>query len=63
MSDVSDAIAELNAETDNLASRIDGLIENVDDATAAELRLVSARLKGLAADPANPVPPVEDEQS
>jgi hypothetical protein len=62
MSDVSDAIAELNAETDNLAFRIDGLLENVDDATAAELRLVSARLKGLAADPENPVP-VEDEQS
>jgi hypothetical protein len=60
MSDTSDAIAELNTETDNLAARIDGLLENVDDATASELRLVSARLKGLAADPANPVPPVDE---
>jgi hypothetical protein len=62
MSDTTDAIAELNTETDALAARIDaviGSIEGVDDATAAELRAVSSRLRGLAADPANPVPPVE----
>jgi chromosome segregation ATPase len=62
MSDTTDAIAELNTETDALAARIDAVLasnETVDDATAAELRAVSSRLRGLAADPANPVPPVE----
>jgi ABC-type transporter Mla subunit MlaD len=66
MSDTTDAIAELNTETDALAARIDAVlasIEGVDDATAAELRKVSARLKGLAADPANPVPPADEEPS
>lgn len=56
MEDTTAAIAELNAETDALAARIDGVLDSVDDSTAAELRLVSARLKGIAADPADPVP-------
>ena len=62
MSDTTDAIAELNTETDALAARIDAVLasnETVDDATAAELRAVSSRLRGLAADPANPVPQPE----
>lgn len=63
LSDTTEALAELNQETDALAGRIDAVlasIEGVDDATATELRAVSARLRGLAADPTNPVPPVDD---
>ena len=56
VSDTSDAIAELNTETDNLAARIDTIVEATDDATAAQLRPIAARLRGLAADASNPVP-------
>jgi hypothetical protein len=59
MSDVSDAIAEINTETDALAARVDAIVESTDDATAAQLRPIASRLRGIAADPANPVPPVE----
>lgn len=59
MSQTSDAIAELNAETNSLAGRIDAILASqtsLDTGTATELRAVSTRLRGLAADPANPVP-------
>lgn len=63
MSETTDAIGELNDETNNLAARIDTILANddqVDAATAAELKKVSNRLKGLAATEGTPVPPVED---
>lgn len=59
MSDVSDAIAEINTETDALAARVDAIVENTDDETAAQLRPIAERLRGIAADPANPVPPAD----
>lgn len=56
MSDVSDAITEINTETDALAARVDAIVETVDDETAAQLRPIADRLRGIAADPSNPVP-------
>lgn len=62
MSDTQDAIVELNTATNDLAARIDVILSNeanLDANTASELRAVRDRLQGLAADPANPVPPVD----
>ncbi len=59
MSATEDAIAELNTETNSLADRLDVILARetaLDATTAGEIQAVSARLKGLAADPANPVP-------
>ncbi len=59
MSQTEDAIAELNTETNSLADRLDVILARetaLDATTAGEIQAVSARLKGLAADPANPVP-------
>jgi septal ring factor EnvC (AmiA/AmiB activator) len=62
MSQTDDAITELNTATNDLAARIDVILSNeasLDANTATELRAVRDRLQGLAADPANPVPPVD----
>ena len=59
MSQTEDAVAELNTETNNLAARLDAILAreaSLDSTVAGEIREVSSRLKGLAADPANPVP-------
>jgi hypothetical protein len=59
MSQIEDAVAELNTETNNLAARLDAILAreaSLDSAVAGELREVSSRLKGLAADANNPVP-------
>lgn len=53
------AITELNTATNDLAARVDAILARdtaLDAQTAGELQQVSARLKGIAADPANPVP-------
>lgn len=63
MSKYADEIAAPNAETDNLSGRIDAVIARLssdDPAVEAELNAISARLRGIAADPAQPVP-VEPE--
>lgn len=63
MSETTDALAELNDETNSLAARIDTILEhdeNVDSTTAAELKKVSNRLKGLAATDGTPVPETAD---
>ncbi len=64
MADYREEIDAINAETDSLSTRIDAVLASLDvddPAVEAELGAISARLRGLAADPANPVPPVEEE--
>lgn len=59
MTETTAALQELNDETNNLAARIDAILANdetVDSTTAAELKKVSNRLKGLAATEGTPVP-------
>lgn len=62
MAKYTEEIAALNAETDSLSARIDAVLTQLatdDPAVEAELTAISNRLKGLAADPENPVPPAE----
>lgn len=59
MDETRAALAELNTETDNLAARLDAIAEAADTETAAQIRPISSRLRSLAADPAQPVPPEE----
>lgn len=64
MSKYTDEIAALNAETDKLSGRIDAVIARMssdDPAVETELNAISARLRGIAADPEQPVP-AEPEQ-
>lgn len=63
MSETTDAIQQLNDETNDLAARIDTILahdDQVDATTAAELKKVSNRLKGLAATEGTPVPETGD---
>jgi hypothetical protein len=66
MSEATDLLVQINDETNAVASRIDALVaelENESDASPEVLqglRDLSVRLGGLAADPDNPVPPVEE---
>lgn len=67
MANYRDEIDAINAETNALSARVDAVIEraNTDDpAVEAELRAISDRLKGMAADPASaePEPSPEPEQ-
>lgn len=59
MGATENALAELDAATNDVAAEIDelrGQVASVDQATADRLGVVSARLRGLAADPEQPVP-------
>lgn len=55
-------IAELNAETDTLAAKIDALLAklgsgvSLDQSDIDGFTAVSSRLKALGADPADPIP-------
>jgi hypothetical protein len=66
MSATENAIADLNAATNEVAAELDELrnqLASTDQATADQLGQVAARLRGLAADPENPVPdPPADPQ-
>jgi hypothetical protein len=64
--DVDSLVAEMNTETDQIASRIDGLVKQLQNggtsaadqaAVTSQLTAISARLKSLGSDPANPIPP------
>jgi len=60
MSQLSDALLELDAATNAVAERLEDLANDLDqlDLNAAnEVRTHAARLRELAADPDNPVPP------
>lgn len=59
MDDTQAAIAELNQATDDLATRIDTIIDTTDVDTAAALAPIRDRLRLLATDPSQPVPPEE----
>jgi chromosome segregation ATPase len=67
MSAVDTAIADLNQATNDVADELEALraeVEGLDSDTAAKLQPVIDKLRGLAADPENPVPspePVPDE--
>ena len=56
MRQTEEAIAAINTETDNLAVRIEQVMANADQATAAQLGPIATRLRSIAADPADPVP-------
>lgn len=59
MSLTADALTELDDATTAVADRIDALVSQVDgldSGTAAQIATETARLRGLAADPSNPVP-------
>lgn len=59
MSATDDMIAALNQETDDLATRVQGIIDRIsatDTTTAAELQPIVDRLHTIGQDPANPVP-------
>lgn len=59
MSATDDALAELDQATTAVADRIDSLLAqvgNLDASTAAAIRTETDKLRGLAADPDNPVP-------
>jgi hypothetical protein len=60
MAALDDALAELNDATNAVAARLEDLANDVaqhDGAAADAVRAQAARLRGLAADPQNPVPP------
>jgi hypothetical protein len=59
MSLTESALSDLDAATTEVADRIDALVGqlgNLDQATADAIAVETTRLRGLAADPANPVP-------
>lgn len=62
MSRVDDVIADLNTATDEIASDLEALreqVSNVDSVTAEKFAPIVERLRALGADPENPVPPAE----
>lgn len=59
MSQLSDALVELDGATNAVADRLEALANRLDELdldAANEVRAHSARLRELAADPDNPVP-------
>lgn len=54
----TDIASDLQALRDQIAGG--GLSPEVEDAVLAKLDAAAARLEGIAADPADPVPPVEE---
>lgn len=64
MSQLSDALVELDEATNAVAARLEALANQLDefDLNASNaVRAEATRLRSLAADPENPVPPVEPE--
>ena len=62
MSRVDDVIADLDTATNDIANELDQLrdeVANLDGATADKLTPIVERLRTLAADPENPVPPAD----
>lgn len=62
MTATEDALVELDQATTAVADRIDellGAVGNLDASTAAAIRTETEKLRGLAADPQNPVPDTE----
>ncbi|ALE77661.1 hypothetical protein WY02_03460 [Pseudonocardia sp. AL041005-10] len=62
MSQIDAALAELNDATNEVAADLDALeaqVAEIDSATAGKIRAAADRLRGLAADPEQPVPPAE----
>lgn len=62
MSQIDAALTELNDATNEVAADLDALeakVAEIDSATAGKIRAAADRLRGLAADPAQPVPPAE----
>lgn len=60
MSATEDALRDLDQATNDVAAEVDELraqVANFDQDTAAKLGVVAERLRGLAADPSQPVPP------
>jgi uncharacterized coiled-coil protein SlyX len=54
-----DAVTQLNDATNDIATELDelrGQVAGLDQATADKLTPIVERLRGLAADPQNPVP-------
>lgn len=54
------ALADLDAATNEVADELDALknqLSEVDGTVADRITAAAARLRGLAADPDNPVPP------
>lgn len=57
---LDDALAELNDATNAVAARLEDVLDDIEQAdagAAAKVRAEVARLRDLAADPENPVPP------
>lgn len=65
MSRVDDVITDLNTATDEIASDLEDLrnqVAGLDETTAAKFTPLVERLRALGADPQNPVPPAEPTQ-
>jgi len=64
---LTDALARLDSETDEMATYVRGLQDTITtsmtqddvDSVHAGLQAVATRLDGIAKDPENPAPPVE----
>lgn len=63
-------LAEIDTETTRIATRVQELLDQIkgggmsetdEDAAFAEATRLVGRLKGIAVDPENPVPPAEEE--
>lgn len=66
MSLTSDALTELDDATNAVADRLDAVLaqnSDMDAATADAIRTESVKLRGLAADPSNPVPSDGDDSA
>ena len=60
---VDDALAQLDEATNDVAADLEALkvqVAGFDSDTAAKIQAAADRLRALAADPENPVPPVEE---
>jgi peptidoglycan hydrolase CwlO-like protein len=59
MSEIDNALSELDAATNEVAAELDALeatVAGLDADAGAKIRAAADKLRGLAADPANPVP-------
>lgn len=64
MAQLDDALAELNEATNSVAARLEDVLDDIEQAdsnAAGKVRAEVARLRDLAADPANPVPPEQPQ--
>lgn len=65
MSQVDDVVAELNTATNDIATELEDLrsqVSGLDAVTAEKFTPIVERLRALAADPSNPVPPADGGQ-